>query len=155
MDLVVFVIGKKEYGIEVGQIQEVIMMQKLTPVPEAAEFVEGVISLHGHVVSIVNLRKKLGFESDPKLLKTNRILVTKHQGHFVGIVVDDVSGVLPLGKEQISPADDVLKEARYLCGVVNTENRLILVIDVEKLFSDTEKTNIKTVEARVQIKRKE
>jgi len=124
MKILVFSIGGKDYGADITQVREVIRMRKVTRVPEAVAFVEGVISLRGRVIPLINLRKKLGME--PQEVPSNRIVVTTIQNHWTGILVDEVKTVMTLRPEDITQPDEILKNAAYLTGVVKWEGRLVL-----------------------------
>lgn len=153
MITVVFNIAGREYGAGIDQVREVIRMRKVTPVPDAADFVEGVISLRGKVVTLVNLRQKLGVEK--KLLdKTTRIIVTEVEGHVLGMIVDSVSDVTDIKEENVSEPDETLKEAAYLKGIAKLDNRIILIADIGKLLSVEDKAGIGKVATRVEIKKK-
>ena len=153
MKIVVFKIAEKEYGVDIIQIKEVVRMRAITPVPESADFVEGVISLRGRVVPVLSLRKKLDMEQ-PKFSVTNRIIVTESSSQVVGVIVDSVSDVITVEEGSLTPPDDVLKEAKYLLGVIKVEKRLILFADMHKLLSVKDKTSIKKVSQRVEVHRK-
>ena len=153
MITVVFNIAGREYGAGIDQVRQVIRMRKVTPVPDAADFVEGVISLRGKVVTLVNLRRKLGMEKRP-LDKTARIIVTEVDGHILGMIVDNVSDVTNIDQENISGPDENLKEASYLKGIAKLDNRILLIADIGKLLSVEDKVGIGRVATRVEIKKK-
>ena len=148
MNLITFALAGKEYAVEITQIREVTKMSEVTPVPDAADFVEGVINLRGKVIPLISLRKKLGFK-EQELNKSNRIIITQVDSHVLGLVVDGKIDVVAVEPENITPPDDVLKKAKYLAGVGRIGERLILIADVEKFFTDKEKTGIKKVHGKI------
>jgi purine-binding chemotaxis protein CheW len=148
--IAIFNLADKEYGVSIEQVRQVIRMRKITPVPEASEFVEGVIALRGKVIPLINLFKKLGIEAGP-LSGKNRIIITQAGSHTVGVIVDAVSGVITLDEGALSPVDEVLKEARYLIGVVRVDKRLVLIIDIEKLLGDDVKSSVEKIRQRVEV----
>ena len=154
MKFTIFTLADKEYGVNISQVREVIRMRQITPVPEASDFVEGVISLRGKVAPVISLRKKLGLE-EKKLSETNRIIVTEINGHALGVIVDNVTDVISLEAGEITPPDEVLKKAKYLIGVGKAGKRLILVADMQKLLTGEDKTKIGKVEKRVLVRKKE
>ena len=93
MAIVVFNILNREYGINISQVREVIRPRRITPVPESAGFIEGVIMLRGKVMPVVNLRKKFGIEAKA-LDKKSRIIIAQLENHTLGVIVDAVSDVL-------------------------------------------------------------
>jgi len=154
MKLAIFNLGDKEYGMDIAQVREIIRLRLITPIPETADFVEGVISLHGQVIPIVNLRVKLGIEKK-ELLKTNRIIVVQVNAHHVGVIVDGVTDVISLDLENINAPDEILKEAGYLVGVAKKERRLILIVDMDKLLSNEISSQIQKVHEKVELRRTE
>jgi len=153
MKLTVFTLADKEYGVDISQVREVIRMKEITPVPDTAEFVEGVISLRGHVVPIISLRKKLGLEEKPTT-STNRIIISRPGNHFVGVIVDSVTDVISIEGGDITPPNEVLQKAKYLVGVAKLGERLILVADMEKLLSSKDRTVIGKVEKRIEVRKR-
>lgn len=153
MKTMIFSIADKEYGVDIAQVREVVRMRQVTPVPDAAEFVEGVISLRSKVIPLISLRKKLGFEAT-QISQPSRIIVTQINGHRIGVIVDGVSDVIAIEQGAITPPDEVLKEARYLVGVARVTKRLILVIDIERLLTEDTKTTISDIEGRIEVRRR-
>lgn len=153
MKILVFSIGDKDYGADISQVREVIRMRKVTPVPETADFVEGVISLRGRVIPLINLRKKLGIKAQE--VSSNRIVVTTIQNHWMGILVDQVKTVMTLKPEDITQPDEVLRNAGYLTGVARWEGRLVLLVDLTGLLKGEEKESLRRVQDRVEIKKKD
>lgn len=153
MDLTIFTINDKEYGVDIGQVRQVIRMKEITPVPDAGNAVEGVISLRGKVIPIINLKKKLGLVDDG-IKKWQRIIITDIDGHTLGLVVDKVTDVVKLEPGEISAPDDVLKDAGYLVGVARSDKRLILVSDIGKMLSSEDKDKISGLHGRVEIRKR-
>lgn len=153
MRAVIFKIAEREYALGIDQVREVTRMKKIVPVPDAADFVEGVVSLRGKVVTLVNLRKKLGFERK-ELDRTMRIIVSEAEGRIIGMIVDGVSEVTDIHGESVTAPDDALKEAAYLAGIAKIDNRIILIADAEKLLSSEDKAGIDSVRAKVEVRKK-
>jgi purine-binding chemotaxis protein CheW len=151
MKIVIFSLAGREYGVDIRDVKEVIRQRKVTPVPEAAHFVEGVIMLRGEVVTLINLSKKLGV-AQAENQAASRIIITQQESHLLGMLVDGVSGVTSVEEGLISAPDEALKEASYLKGLIKLDKRVVLLMDLEKLFSPEEKTGIGAVESRVEIK---
>lgn len=153
MKLVVFSVADKKYGAEITQVREVIRMRKVTPVPDVAPFVEGVISLRGKVIPLIHLRKKLGLEVKPA--SSGRIIVTRIQDHWLGFLVDEVKDVVTLKSEEVTQPDEILRGARYLRGVTKYEGDLVLVVDLTELLMGDEAANLQRVQEKVEIKKKD
>ncbi len=154
MDLVIFKVAEKEYGADLRQIRQVIRMREVVKVPDAGASVEGVISLHGKVVPLVSLRRKMGAEAK-EISRWSRIMVTEMDSNPIGVVVDTVLGVVSIEAGSITPPDDVLKNAVYLTGVARLDKRLVLVVDIEKLLSREDKDGLKEVHKKVEIRKRE
>ena len=154
MKVVVFSAGDKEYAVNIENIREVIRMRKVVPIPEAPDFVEGVINLRGKVVTLISLRKKYNLEEPDKNV-TGRVLITEIDDHLMGIVVEKVADVISLDDADISPPEEILKKAKYLVGVGKVGKRLILIMDMEKLLTSRDKKSIKTVGKMVEIRKKD
>jgi len=153
MKLAIFTLVEKEYGVDIKDVKKVIRMRKITPVPDTAAYVEGVMSLRGVVVPLINLRKKLGLETKD-MTRLNRIIVTDIKGKSVGVIVDGVSDVLSVGDESITPPDEVLKGAGYLTGVARIGKRLILLVDIRKFLAGEAAKSIEKVHSRVEVRKK-
>lgn len=153
MKILIFSLGEKDYGVDITQIREVIRKRKVTPVPETAAFVEGVISLRGKVIPLINLRKKLGMRSQE--VPSNRIVITTIKNHWTGILVDEVKTVMTLNPGDITQPDEVLKSAVYLTGVTKWEGRLILLVDLAGFLRAEESEGLQKVHERVEVKKKE
>src|SRR5881275_697111 len=95
LQLVGFRIGKETFGVPIGLVHEIVRVPEITAVPDAPDYVEGVINLRGKIVSIVDLRKRFG-EREIVPHKKNRILVAEFDGKMVGLIVDSASEVLKI-----------------------------------------------------------
>jgi len=153
MNLLSFILADKEYAVNIDSVREVRRFKSVTPVPKSPGFIDGVVSLRGRVIPIINLRKKLGLPSLEKG-SLNRILVTETDNHVLGIAVDSVVGVLAINEADIEAPDDLLKKAEYLIGVGKIGKRLILIADTEKLLSSEEKSDIGEIHKKVEIKKR-
>jgi purine-binding chemotaxis protein CheW len=153
MKVLIFSVGEKDYAADITRVREVIRKRKVTPVPETAAFVEGVISLRGRVIPLLSLRKKLGMKSQE--VPSNRIVVTTIQNHWTGILVDQVKDVVTLKPEEITQPAEVLQGAAYLAGVTKWQGKLVLLVDLTKLLKGEENESLQKVQERVEIKKKE
>ncbi len=138
LQLVSFYLGGEEFAMEILKVQEIIRMVDLTRVPNAPRFVEGVINLRGKVIPVIGLRHRFGLE--PKEHdKQTRIVVVEIHGTVVGFVVDSVSEVLRIPTDTVEPPPRLAKtEREYVSGVGKLANRLLLLLDVDRLLSDSE-----------------
>lgn len=140
LQLVGFCLGEEEYGVEILKIQEINRMLAISKIPRAPEYVEGIINLRGKVIPIINLRKRFGLEKKENSKQT-RIIVVEVNKKILGIVVDSVSEVIRLPSNTVEPTPPVIsgKGAEYISGVGKIGEKLLILLDLEKLFSEIEK----------------
>lgn len=154
MKLLTFELNEKEYGLPLEKAKEVIRLHKITPVPEAAAFIEGVMSLRGRIIPVINLRVKLGI---PKMGsdRGSRIIIVNTENNIMGVLVDGVKEVITLADEKIEPPDEVLKDAVYLTGMTKTDKGLLLLVDMDLLLSSEDRSGIESVKSRIEPVRKQ
>jgi len=133
---ILFTIAGTTYALRTREVAHVEMIDTITPVPNAAEFVDGVVFSRGSVVPAMNLRVRFGFERAPYDLRT-RLLVVQSGGRSVGLIVDAAREFLSLETESIQPPGAGLTglSGRYLDGVVNIGDRLILVLNLGEVLT--------------------
>jgi purine-binding chemotaxis protein CheW len=136
MQLVSFRLAQEEYGIEITRVQEIILMGEITRVPQTPPYIKGLINLRSTVIPIVDLRLRFNLPQEAFTDET-RIMVVNVGGKTVGIIVDGVSEVLRISQEQVSPPPPTVSGLgrEYLTGLVKLENRLLILLDIEKLLS--------------------
>ena len=136
LQLVTFSIGEEEFGVDILKVQEIIRTMEITRVPRAADFVEGVINLRGKVIPIIDLRRRFGFSSKEHD-KHTRIIVIEINNMIVGFVVDSVSEVLRIPAATVEPPPPVVAgvESEYINGVGKLQDRLLILLDLDKLLS--------------------
>jgi purine-binding chemotaxis protein CheW len=139
MQLVTFSIGEEEFGVDILKVQEIIRMMGITKVPKAPGFVEGVINLRGNVIPIVDLRKRFGLEAREHD-KHTRIIVIEINSTIVGFIVDAVSEVLRIPANTVEPPPPVVAgfDSEYISGVGKLEDRLLILLDLDRLLSSEE-----------------
>ena len=137
--LVVFSLADETYGIDISVVNEIIRMQSITQVPRTPEFVEGVINLRGRIVPVIDLRKRFGLEVSEET-QASRIMVVELEGIIMGMIVDAVSEVLRLPKDSIEPTPPMVSgvDAAYLRGVGKWDDRLIILLDIDKVLYKNE-----------------
>ena len=145
LQLVSFHIGGEEFGLDILRVQEIIRIQDLTRVPNSPDFVDGVINLRGKVIPVVALRKRFGLE-ELAHDKQTRIVVVEVKGTVLGFIVDSVSEVLRIPSDTVEPPPRLGKvEKEYVSGVGKLNNRLLILLDVDKLMGDYEEFNPETM----------
>lgn len=133
---VAFEVAGETYGVDIACVREIYTWKKATAVPQAPVFVEGVINLRGAVVPVIDLRKRFGLQ-EVEPTKDTRIVVVEMKNLTIGMVVDAVTEVLRISSEQIEPPPPVVVGigAEFLVGVAKLEERLIILVDLEKVLS--------------------
>jgi purine-binding chemotaxis protein CheW len=141
--LVVFRLGNEKYGIDIERVQGIERMQKVTVVPHAPHFVEGVINLRGQITPVMNLRTRFGFDK-VEATKETRIVVVRMVEQWVGLVVDGVAGVQRLTSDLVEPPSEFVRsaESEYLRGIAKVEDGLLILLDLDKVLSGREATDL-------------
>lgn len=139
IQLVTFKLEEETYGVNVMQVQEVLRVTEIAPVPGAPYFVLGIINLRGNVVTVIDTRGRFGLGT-ADLTDNSRIVIIEGEGQVVGILVDSVAEVVELRESQIDTAPNVGNEetARYIQGVYTREGSLLIVVDINRLLTDEE-----------------
>jgi purine-binding chemotaxis protein CheW len=134
--IVNFTIGEVDYGVPVEQVREVRDMQAVTPVPGAPSYVEGVTNLRGQIITVMDLRTRLNLQK--KEGGGEKIIVIELGKVAVGVVVDAVTEVSTIAGADIERHMQVTKQLEdYLVGVGKQEEKLVVILDLHKIISDT------------------
>lgn len=136
LQLVTFSVDVEEFGVNILKVQEIIRIMEITKVPQAPEFVEGIINLRGKVIPIIDLRHRFGLV--PKTHdKNTRIIVIEVKSIIVGFVVDAVSEVLRIPASTVEPPSPIVAgvDSDYISGVGKLQDRLLIMLDLDKLLS--------------------
>jgi purine-binding chemotaxis protein CheW len=135
LHIIGFQVGRETYGVPITSLHEIVRVPEITPVPDAPAHMEGVINLRGKIVSVIDLRKRLG-QKDIAPSKRNRILVVEHDGRLCGLMVDSASEVLKIPAGDIQPSTAVFQESGQNCvtGLGRFRGRLIVLLDMARLL---------------------
>jgi len=140
-------IGSEEFLLPINVMNEINMVNQITYVPGAPQFVEGVINLRGQIIPIIDLRKR--FDMAPnESRQTAKILIVELEKNQVGMIVDNVSEVMRFYVDEIEKAPAMFSaniDSQYIQGVAKLEGKLIILLDIEKLLSFEEKTVLKSL----------
>ncbi|ABI71060.1 MULTISPECIES: chemotaxis protein CheW [Shewanella] len=136
---VIFKLDNETYGINVMQVQEILRYTEIAPVPGAPDYVLGIINLRGNVVTVIDTRSRFGLPS-AELDDSTRVVIIEAEKQVIGILVDSVAEVVYLRRSEIDNAPNVGTEesAKYIQGVSNRDNELLILVDLDKLLSDDE-----------------
>ncbi len=136
---VTFRLEDEVYGINVMQVQEVLRVTEIAPVPGAPHYVLGIINLRGNVVTVIDTRERLGLDSK-EMEESTRIVIIEADKMVVGILVDAVAEVVDLRTSEIESAPSVGNDesSKYIQGVASRDGELLILVDLNKLLSDGE-----------------
>ena len=136
---VTYKLGEETFGINVMQVQEVLRHTEIAPVPGAPDYVLGIINLRGNVVTVIDTRARFGLPST-EITDSTRIVIIESEEQVVGIMVDSVAEVVYLRSSEIDSAPHVGTEesAKFIQGVCNREDQLLILVDLNKLLNDEE-----------------
>ncbi len=136
-ELVVFRIDKSEYAIPVEHVAEILRMVAIAPVPEAPEWLPGVINLRGKVIPVIDLRTRLGLPNMEVGLNTP-IIVAETEGQMVGLVADSVTELLSVPLDSVEPPDARVGNANAVEAVARAGERLLLIFDLERVCAGSQ-----------------
>ncbi|MCS7228586.1 MAG: chemotaxis protein CheW [Candidatus Kryptonium sp.] len=149
LQVVSFKIGNEEFGVDILKVREINRLVQITRLPNTPNFIEGVMNLRGKVIPVINLRKRLGL-GEKNYDKDIRIIVVELNDKTVGFIVDSVSEVLRLSKSIIEPPPELISgiDTEYITGIAKLEDKLLLLLDLEKILTADEKETLKEVYAQ-------
>lgn len=129
--LVVFKLGREEYGISILQVQEIKRISDIARVPHTPDFIKGVINLRGSVLPVLDLKKRLDLPPQ-EYTDDTRVIIVRIDEIAVGMIVDAVSEVTAIAKENIEPPQAVVggSDTNYLDGVGKQDGRLIILLNL-------------------------
>lgn len=135
LQFVGFRLGDEDYAIAITKIQEIILMTPITRLPQAPPYIEGLINLRGSVIPIVNLRKRFGLPPREPDEETRTIVVNVGE-KTIGCVVDSVTRVMRINRDQIQPPPPGVGDAanQHLAGLARRDDGLLILLDIDKLF---------------------
>lgn len=134
---VIFEMGEENFGVEINKVKEIIVFRQTTQIPGTGELIDGVINLRGRVITVFNLRRKLGFP-DTEITRISRIVVVEANGSTVGIVVDGVTEVRMVAGNIIEKPSSLITsgfDSNYISGVAKIEEKLVIILDLEKAIA--------------------
>jgi purine-binding chemotaxis protein CheW len=138
--IVVFALGKEEFGVNISEVREIIRMEQITKIPNTESYIKGVINLRGGIIVVVDLAMKLGLEYN-KTDKNTRILVVEIGKNSIGMIVDSATEVRRLESSQVQPAPSIITEkinADFIEGVGILGERLLILLDLAKVIGTGE-----------------
>jgi purine-binding chemotaxis protein CheW len=135
LQLVGIRIGRETFGLPIALVREIVRVPEITSVPNAPEYIEGVINLRGRIIPVVDLRKRFG-EKTTEPNKKTRVVVVELESRRVGLIVNSASEVLKIAPSEIEAPQEVFQEGElnYITGVGKLKGRLVILIDLNKIL---------------------
>ncbi|MGI6307370.1 MAG: chemotaxis protein CheW [Dethiobacteria bacterium] len=144
--IVAFKLEEEEFAVNIHQVREVLKMVPVTPLPQSAHFIEGVINLRGEVIPVVDLRKRFELPEQERSGQT-RIIIVEIEEHKVGLIVDFVTEVLRLPSTAIQPPPARVAGTRndLILGIGKIEDRLLIILNLAKILTMNERISLKEI----------
>lgn len=138
-EFLAFKLGKEEYGIDILKVQEIRGYDAVTRIANSPEFIKGVVNLRGIIVPIIDMRIKFHL-GEPTYDQFTVVIILNVANRVVGMVVDSVSDVITLSPEQIKPAPEIgtTFEADHLMGLGTIDERMLILVNVDKLITSAD-----------------
>ncbi|WKK83614.2 chemotaxis protein CheW [Marivirga arenosa] len=140
--LIIFRLGDEEYGLQIGQIKEVVPTPHITRLPQTPPYVKGVANIRGNIIAVVDLEEKFGLKGENDSNANNYTLVVESDQIKMGVLVRELPNTLNVKKSHIEDSANIIQdggaEQSYIKGIVKLEDRLIIMLDVFKTMSENE-----------------
>ncbi len=145
-----FTLGDEEYGIDILKVQEIRGYDAVTRIANAPNFIKGVINMRGIIVPILDMRLKFNL-GQVEYNEFTVVIILNVAERVVGIVVDGVSDVIALKRSQIRPAPEfgALMDTAYIDGLTTLEQRMVIMVDIEKLITSSEMGLVESVRSEL------
>jgi len=135
LQIVGFRIGRETFGLPISLVREIVRVPEITSVPNAPDYIEGVINLRGRIIPVVDLRKRFG-EKLIEAHKKNRIVVVELESRSLGLIVNSASEVMKIPPSEIEAPHNVFQEGElnYITGVGKLKGRLVILLDLNRVL---------------------
>ncbi|TGL59097.1 purine-binding chemotaxis protein CheW [Leptospira ognonensis] len=144
---IIFNLGEEEYAIPITIVEEIVKITNLIRVPQSKSYFAGIMDIRGKVVRMIDLTKRLNIRNASTGETAERAIVINIAGKSVGVIVDKVSHVIHFPANQVDPPPPSVKgiSSRYITGVGKKDNRFIILIDIEKILTVEEISELAVV----------
>jgi len=146
IQIVTFQVGPQEFGFDILQIERILRYEPPARLPQAPEFLEGVVQYEGAAVPVVDLRKR--FELDAPVREETRLMIVDLGDQRVGVIVDGVREVLRVDSRTITAPGPMMRglAAAYISGIISRPDRTIIILNARKLLSSSERLALSAME---------
>ncbi|WP_370572352.1 chemotaxis protein CheW [Methanomethylovorans sp.] len=148
LQLVICQLSDEEFGIEISKVKEIIRIPEITKIPQAPYHIEGIINLRGSIIPVINLAARFNLSKE-KMDDRARIMVIELDNIIAGMIVDAVTEVMRISIGDIDPAPDIIASnisEKYIQGVGKLDNRLLILLDIDRVFTEEQKMNVAQLE---------
>ena len=145
MEYVIFTMEGKEFGVPVTQVREVLKLPQgrssINPLPQAPDFIEGVITLRRHTIAVIDLKKRFKFPTKTPLTPCPHVMVVRLDPMILGLLVDQVTAILEITLSQIDSTSRVVNgylEGKAVTGIAHEGERVIILLDLQQILKPQE-----------------
>ena len=148
LQIVAFGVGRETFGLPISAVREIVRVPTITSVPNAPDFIQGVINLRGRIIPVVDLRTRLG-DRESQLTKKSRVVIAECAGRLIGLIVNFASEVLRVSPSSIETLGDVFGQGEVDCvaGVAKLKGGLVILLDLEKVLKAAESNSLQSFTA--------
>jgi purine-binding chemotaxis protein CheW len=145
VSLAVFSLDGQPYAIDIMKIKQIIRPLKINKLPGGPNFLEGVINLRGVVIPVIDMRKRFAMD-ERESEEEKKVIIASVDRRIVGIIVDEVSEVVPVPRSEVQPPPRVIKgvESNYLMGVCRYKDDILMILNLDEILTAEEKITLKT-----------
>ncbi len=144
--VVVFNIGDEEYAAEINQVERILEFEKITRIPDAPEFLKGVINYQDKIVPVIDLKVRFNLP-ETSIKEESKIIIAKHDEGDVGLIIDGVSQVLDVPSESITPPPDIIAGIvkEYIKAIIKLDKRIVILLDLGRILSFNERKELNKI----------
>ena len=138
--MVIFSLGGEDYALGIDSVREVLALQEIRLIPRVSQVIEGMINLRGYIIIVIDMRKRFNIEIKADT-REERIMICKIKNFIVGLIVDSVSKVILVDKDDVQPTPGILKTqigTDFISGIVKITGKVTVMLDLENLFTKDE-----------------
>lgn len=150
LQLVTFQLGNEQYGIDIMEVEGIVKVEDVRPIPNSPGYVEGIFNLRGEIIPVINLHKRFHLRR-PELSEEDRLLsgfvIINIDGMHLAVIIDKVSRVMTVQTAQIQSPPEMLSGigAEYIQGVIHREEGYLIILDIRRLFNVRELERLESI----------
>ena len=147
-NIVLFSLFGESMGIDISYVREILAPLEIHPLPNTPDFIEGVINLRKHTITVVDLHKKFAIKSAVEKNEDYRIIICKIKEFIIGLIVDSVMGVVSITDSQFELMPDIISsknKENHILGIINLDDNIITVLNIDYILSQDEKTQLSSI----------